>query len=136
MIWTLRVTLQQYEDEWTADIEIDSTATLEELHYAIQNAVAFGNDHLYAFYLARNAKSRDREFFDDDDGRVYSTTLDELFPLQAKKSLFYLFDFGDHWLFKVSRTRKRPFEPERSGGYPRVVAEVGKKPVQYPPYDS
>ncbi len=136
MIWTLRVTLLQYEDEWTADIEMESTSTLEELHLAIQNAVNFDNDHLYAFYLARNVRSRDREFFDDDDGRVYSTTLEDLFPLQARNSLFYLFDFGDDWRFKVSKTRKRALEPREGVVYPKVIAEVGKKPVQYPPYDS
>ena len=94
MIWTLRVKLLRCEDEWSADIEINSMSTLEELHGAIQAAVDFDNDHLYAFYLARNLRSRDREFFDTDDGRVFSTTLNDLFPIASKKSLFYLFDFG------------------------------------------
>jgi hypothetical protein len=135
MIWTLRIKLMRYEDEWSADIEIDSTSILEQLHYAIQEAVNFDNDHLYAFYIARNDRSRNREFFDDDDGRVYSTTLEVLFPLEAKKSLFYLFDFGDEWVFKVNKTQKRPHDPQEGVVYPRVVAEVGTKPEQYPGFD-
>ena len=66
MIWTLRTKLLRYEDEWSADIEIDSSSTLEELHYAIQKAVNFDNDHLCAFYIARSDSSRNREFLDDD----------------------------------------------------------------------
>ncbi len=137
MIWTLRIKLMRHEDEWSADIEIDSMSTLEDLHYAIQNAVKFDNDHLYAFYIARNdrSRSRGREVFDDDDGRVYSTNLEMLFPLEAKKSLFYLFDFGDEWVFKVNKTQKRPHDPQEDVAYPRVVAEVGTKPKQYPGFD-
>ncbi len=132
MIWTLRTKLQCYEDGWSADIEIDSASTLDQLHYAIQEAVDFDNDHLYAFCIARTYRSRDREFFDDDDGRVYTTTLEAMFPLPPRKSLFYVFDFGDEWLFKVTRTRKRPHEPREGAVYPRVVKEVGDKPEQYP----
>lgn len=135
MIWTLRTKLLRCEDEWSADIEIDSASTLDELHYAIQKAVDFDNDHLYAFYLARNDRSRDREFFDDDNGRIFSTTLNDLFPLPPKKSLFYLFDFGDEWVFKITKTRKPPHDPQEGVVYPRVVGEVGTKPVQYPGYD-
>lgn len=135
MIWTLRIKLLRYEDEWSADIEIDSRATLEELHDAIQEAVNFDNDHLYAFYIAKGERSRDRESYDDDNGRIYSTTLGDLFPLETRKSLFYLFDFGDEWLFKVTRSQKRPHDPQTGVVYPRVVGEVGTKPVQYPEFD-
>ena len=135
MIWTLRTKLMRYEDEWSADIEIDSTSTLDDLHYAIQKAVNFDKDHMYAFYVARSDSSRDREFFDDDNGRVFSTTLNDMFPLVPKKSLFYLFDFGDEWVFKVTKTRKPPHDPQEGVVYPRVVGEAGTKPVQYPGHD-
>ena len=135
MIWTLRTKLLGYEDEWSADIQIDSAATLEELHFVIQEAVDFDNDHMYAFYVARNDRSRDREFFDDDNGRLYSTDLDALFPLGLRKSLFYLFDFGDEWVFRVTKSRKRPHDPQEGVVYPRVVEVEGTKPVQYPGHD-
>ena len=135
MIWTLRTKLPYYEEGWSADIEIESTFTLEQLHYAIQKAVDFDNDHMYAFFIARGNRSRDREYLDDDNGRVYTTTLAALFPLPPRKSLFYLFDFGDEWLFTVTRTRLRPHEPQEGVDYPRVVKEVGAKPEQYPDYE-
>ena len=126
----------RHEGEWSADIEIDASSTLEELHYAIQKAVNFDNDHLYAFYVARSDSSRDREWFDDDNGGLYSTELDGMFPLEPRKSLFYLFDFGDAWVFKITKTRKRPHDPPEGVVYPRVVGEVGTKPVQYPGHEA
>jgi hypothetical protein len=135
MIWTLRVKLLRYEDEWAAEIEIDPTSTLERLHFAIQTAVNFDNDHLYAFYISRDDRSRNRDFIDEDEGRVFTTTLNDLFPLPPKKSLFYLFDFGDEWVFKVTKTQKRPHDPQQGVVYPRVAKEVGTKPVQYPGHD-
>ena len=135
MIWTLRTKLLRCEDEWSADIEINSTSTLDQLHFAIQKAVNFDDDHMYAFYIARSEGSRNRELFDDDNGRIFSTTLSDMFPLVAKQSLFYLFDFGDEWVFKVTRTRKPPHRPQEGVVYPRVVEEEGTKPVQYPGHD-
>ena len=39
------------EEGWEATIEIESSSTLEDLHFAIQSAVGFDNDHLYEFYI-------------------------------------------------------------------------------------
>ena len=135
MIWTLRTTLQCDEGEWSADIEIEAASTLEQLHFAIQDAVDFDNDHMYAFFIARTDRSRDRDMFDDENERLYTTQLDELFPLPPGKSLFYLFDYGDNWLFKVTKTRKSAHDPQDGVVYPRVVEEVGTKPEQYPMCD-
>ena len=135
MIWTIRTKLQQTVEEWSADIEIDSSSTLEQLHFAIQDAVDFDNDHLFTFYVARTDRSRNRKFLDDGDGQLDDTTLNELFPLETRKSLFYWFDFGDDWIFQVTKTRKSPHDPQQGVVYPRVVAEEGMKPEQYPGFD-
>ncbi len=134
MIWTLRTKLARDDTGWSTDIEIDSTSTLDELHFAIQEAVDFDNDHLYAFYIARNERSGGQELMDDENGRVFTTTLEDLFPIENKKSLFYWFDFGDDWKFKIMKARKAPHDPQQGVVYPRVVAEVGTKPEQYPDY--
>ncbi len=59
-------------------------------------------------------------------------TVKSLFPLPKKKSLFYLFDWGDEWVFKISLLRKRPHLPEAGISYPRVESETCTRPVQYP----
>src|SRR5687767_14210904 len=83
-IWTLKIKLVYgvyAQGPWEATIEIDSSASLADLHYAIQNAVGFDDDHLYMFYVSRTHRSRDRTVFEDEDGTLYETTLAELFPV-------------------------------------------------------
>lgn len=135
MIITLKITLirgRHFEGDWSATIELDELSTLPTLHDAIQEAVEFDDDHLYCFFLSRTDRSGGREYFDDDNGLLYSKTIKELFPLPPKKCLFYLFDWGDVWVFKISLSRKRPHEPVNGVEYPRIVSESGVKPVQYP----
>ena len=135
MIVTLKTTLLRgmyCEGDWSANIELDESSTLEDLHYAIQDAVEFESDHLYCFFLSRTDRSRSREYFDEENGLIFSKTLKDLLPLPDKQCLFYLFDWGDEWVFKISPSRKRPHEPVKRVKYPRVESESGIKPVQYP----
>ena len=135
MILTLKTTLIRglyCNGDWSANIELDESSTLEDLHYAIQKSVDFENDHLYCFFLSRTDRSRSRQFFDDENELIFSKTLKDLFPLPARQCLFYLFDWGDEWIFKISPSRKRPHEPVKRVKYPRVESTSGVKPTQYP----
>jgi Plasmid pRiA4b ORF-3-like protein len=138
MIWMLKIELLfglYAKEECIRFIEIDSSSTLEDLHLAIQDAVDFDNDHLYEFYISRTERSRDRIRFDDENGGIYEVTLASLYPLEKRKKLFYLFDYGDNWVFQITKSRKKPTEPKKGIKYPRVVERVGKNPEQYPLYD-
>ncbi|MDL2124222.1 MAG: plasmid pRiA4b ORF-3 family protein, partial [Deltaproteobacteria bacterium] len=109
MIWILKVELlfgAYAEEEWEGTIEIESSSTLEDLHFALQDILNFDNDHMYEFYVSRTERSRDRIRYDDENGLVYDLTLEKLYPLGKNRKLFYLFDYGDHWLFKVTKSRK------------------------------
>ncbi|MGB6451962.1 MAG: hypothetical protein WBE92_14525 [Steroidobacteraceae bacterium] len=137
-IWTLNIKLIfgiHAAGPWAATIEIDSTATLEDLHAAIQNAVQFDDDHMYTFYVARTPHSRDRIAFEDEDGALLDVTLEEVFPLPPGRKLIYWFDFGDDWKFSISRARTAPQIPIKGRKYPRLIGTRGETPVQYPPYD-
>jgi len=138
MIWKLEVKLlfgRYVEEECIRVIEIDSSSTLEDLHFAIQKAVDFDNDHLYEFYSARTERSGDRIIYDDENEQIYDMTLDKLYPLEKKRNLYYLFDFGDNWLFKITKERKKPQKPIDGLKYPIVTKKIGKNPEQYPEYN-
>jgi hypothetical protein len=138
MIITLKITLVRglhCQGDWSANIELDESFTLENLHDAIQEAVEFDNDHLYCFFVSRTDRSRSRTMFDDENGLVFTKKLADLFPIPKRERLFYLFDWGDEWVFKISPTRKLPHEPIKGVSYPRVECESGVKPVQYPAFD-
>jgi hypothetical protein len=138
MIWILKVELlfgAYAEEVWEGTIEIDSLSTLEDLHFALQDILNFDNDHMYEFYVSRTERSRDPIRYDDENELVYSVTLEDLYPLEKNKKLFYLFDYGDNWLFKITKSRKKAQEPVQGIKYPRLVEEVGIKPEQYPSWE-
>ena len=128
VIITLKVKL---DTDWSVDLEFIDLSTLEDVHRAIQRAVEFDDEHFYEFYVARNQSSRTRTVYDGENRNDDYTRLCDIFPLPAKHYLFYVYDFGASWVFKISRTRKSPFEPIDGVEYPRVVNESGEKPVQY-----
>ena len=91
--------------KWEGVIEIDSSSLLEDLHLAIQSTLNFDNDHLYEFFIARTQKSRERISFDDENGAFYERTIESLYPLPEKQHLYYLFDYGDYWIFRIAKTK-------------------------------
>jgi hypothetical protein len=138
MVWTLKVKLVfgLYADgPWEATIEIASSATLSDLHVAIQGAVGFSDDHMYTFYVARTPRSRDRVDLDNENGSLDEMALAETFPLPKGRKLFYWFDFGDDWKFSIERTRAAPQLAKQGERYPRVAAVRGDVPNQHPSWD-
>jgi len=71
----------------------------------------------------------------EEDDSASTTTLEGLFPLPADRRLFYLFDYGDNWIFQISRARNKPFEPEPGSEWPLLIGEHGERPPQYPEPD-
>lgn len=137
MIWTLRVECirgMHWKEECVRVIEIESSASIYDLHYAIQRAVQFDNDHGYQFYSGRAERNRavDIGYDYDDNIRI---TLDSIYPLPKYHKLFYWFDFGDDWIFEIRKSRKKPRDPEPGVSYPRVVEAIGPNPEQCPDTD-
>jgi hypothetical protein len=130
MIITIKIKLHH----WAATIEIDNSSTTEDLHYVIQQAVEFDEDHLYEFYLASSDRSRNVDTISTYENSN-DIKLSGIFPIVKGEKLFYLFDYGDNWVFQVSRTRKAPFVALSGIMYPRLISETGERPVQYPDWE-
>lgn len=128
MIITLKIELNK---ECIRFIEIDEDATLEDLHLAIQESVNFDNDHMYEFFIANSTYSREKTRFDNENGGIWECEIKDLFPLQNHKKLFYLFDYGDRWYFRIYKTRHKPKPKDQKKKYPRVIKKIGKDPQQY-----
>ena len=140
MIITLKIegaygSFDEESEIWYRMIEIESNSNLEDLHLCIQEAVNFKNDHLYEFFIANTVRSSEKIRFDDENQAIWDYLLYDLFPLSKHKKLFYLFDYGDSWYFRISKSRKKAKVKEPKVSYPRVVEKVGKNPEQYPDYE-
>ena len=137
VILTLKVTLLfglYATEDWEGTLEVDGKSRLQELHTAIQRALNFDDDPLYEFFIARTERAKDKNTFDSENGGNYAKTIDSLYPLPDKRNLYYLFDYGDSWLFKITRTRTPAREAVRNVKYPRLIQESGTRPPQYPNY--
>jgi hypothetical protein len=121
-------------------IEIDEQACLHDLHSAIQDAVDFGRDHPYEFFLANSSSPyaakqwlTEKEEWEDKEDDFFRIRLADIWPTGRKK-LYYLFDFGDKWTFEI-RKKRGTKEPESGLTYPRLIETIGPNPEQYPGFE-
>lgn len=143
MIWTFKITCEcgaYLEDEWIREFEINSNYNLNNLHLSILKMIGFGNDHLYDFFGGRRSSNRKIVFSEDESWDVredvfYNTILENIYPLPKGLKLYYIFDYGDSWTFRIVKTQKKEKEVDENIEYPRVIKEIGKNPDQYPVYD-
>jgi len=124
------------------EIEVAANQTLADLGNAIPLAFDFDDPHLWSFFLSGKAWDRATEYALHSEagmmggprshaaGRVQIR--DVPFPgVTGKKEFLFLFDYGDEWHFGV-KLRHLSERVEFGAQYPRVVAEQGKAPPQYP----
>ncbi len=127
-IYSLTISFPYDEDEepWSRTIEVKEDFTLVKFHRYIQSIVEFDDDHLYEFFIGKNPRNKVSSV-------PKKTQLNEVYPLKGYK-LYYLFDFGDSWLFEIKKSRKKITE-DKKVKYPRVIESSGVNPEQYPEYE-
>jgi hypothetical protein len=118
-------------------IAVRDDLTLADLHYALQSAFGWDDDHLYAFWLCDQFWTSATEHFTHPCGdepadpaeRSAAIRLESL-ALAEGQQLTYVFDFGDEW-----RVRLRVDEIASDDGHPspRLLEAVGAAPPQYAP---
>ena len=126
------------KDRYVRIIETPSDTTLGDLHYIVLEMTSFdGSDHLSGFYLANAWQGRRKEWLTvSDDGDeaaeelLWDKPLANLYPLPRTKKLYYLFDFGDSWIFEI-RKKGREIKPAPGVEYPLLIHEEGPQLVQY-----
>ena len=127
-VYTLELSLPYSDDDdaWSRIIEVREDFDLESLHNYIQELVEFDDDHLYEFYVGKTP--RRKSYMVPDEAK-----LNDIYPITGQK-LYYLFDYGDSWLFQIKKSRKK-LNVDKKVKYPRLVAAAGVNPEQYPDYE-
>ena len=124
------------------EIEVAANQTLADLGEAIPLAFSFDDPHLWSFFLSGQAWDPASEYALDSQPDPFSgrraraarrvQIRDVPLPgASGKKEFLFLFDFGDEWHFGVKLVRLSP-TVEPGVRYPRVVAQQGEAPPQYP----
>ncbi len=144
--YRFKVKLKRRRSIWRS-VVLRGDQTLDDLHEVIFSAFDRGDFHLYCFYFPNAAARRaplgkrhmsyiSPEAFEpstyDNRESADSATLDEL-HFRTGQTFEYLFDFGDEWWHEIT---VEEIGPSESGAtYPRIVAQRGDSPPQYPEVD-
>jgi hypothetical protein len=142
-------------------VELRASQSLAQLASAILGAFRWGNDHLYEFALTADLKDgrfilpdpdeeafgMDWGFEEDSEQQAPTASDADAFEAPSRMSLplgafgftrghklIFHFDFGDDHRFQVTVVDIHEHRAPRAK-YPRVVAETGKAPEQYPHVD-
>ncbi|MGB5617255.1 MAG: SEC-C metal-binding domain-containing protein [Desulfobacterales bacterium] len=137
----IRMGLDEIEEEISRIIEIEDKQTLYDLHINIQQLFDWDNDHMFSFYLGEELFDRDNEYSANPLGenivssygkQSRSATEYELRDLDLPMgfSFWYLFDYEDELVHKVTVEKIRELEPEESG-FPKLIDRKGNTPPQY-----
>ncbi len=138
--YTFKVTYVNDSNVWRT-IQMKSQQTLTELHLAIQDALDWDADHLYAFYM--NGKKDDirytyvdeyefEEMYGGEDVGCTDEAIIGSLGMSIKHSFQYLFDYGDQHLFNIELVNIQEVADEDE--YPRVLDGRGEI-MQYPDLD-
>jgi len=116
-------------------VTVHDDLTLVDLHYALQSAFGWDDDHLYSFWL-------DGAFWGDEvghymhpfhassidpPGKSACARLDEL-ALDEGQPLAYVFDFASEWRVALTLKEKRAADGRAVS---RCIEKVGTPPPQY-----
>lgn len=132
---------QEPADTVSRTIEIEDDDTLYDLHWEIQRAFGWDNDHLCSFYMSNEVGDMQSEYAGDPAGGDVDSTLlrapgsaaqSELrtLGLEQGKQFKYLFDYGDDLIHTVEVLDIHDPRDE-DARYPRVVEKIGEPPPQY-----
>ncbi|HEY6313709.1 MAG TPA: plasmid pRiA4b ORF-3 family protein [Streptosporangiaceae bacterium] len=127
----LKVALKYAKPPVWRSAQLPLTATLGDLHAAIQVLFGWDGDHLHVFH-AVGVRYSDPFYElegteDEEDAR-----LRDAFPPGGPK-ITYVYDFGTDWIHEITRQKVITLEPGQD--YPVCVAFGGKSPVEYPSED-
>lgn len=115
----VRIVLRHIEPAIWRIIETPTDIPLQNLHYAIQSAMGWGQAHLYSFERAGKTYT-DTSFGGGrpDDIDAADVTLAEALG-EGGRFLLYTYDFGDSWRHGI--WLEEPVDPVPGRAYPRLV---------------
>ena len=127
----LKVALKYAKPPVWRSVQLPLTATLGDLHAAIQVLFGWDGDHLHVFHAGGVHYSDPfyelEETEDEEDAR-----LRDAFPPGGPK-ITYVYDFGADRVHEITRQKMITLEPGQD--YPVCVAFGGDSPAEYPSED-
>jgi len=116
-------------------VTVHDDLTLVDLHYALQSAFGWDDDHLYSFWLNGTFWGAEAGHYMhpfhaasiEPPGKSACARLDEL-ALDEGQQIAYVFDFGSEWRVALTLKEKRAVDGRAVA---RCIEKVGAAPPQY-----
>jgi hypothetical protein len=132
MIYRIRIILD-FEEDVLRDIEIEETATLEDLHHAITQAFGFLGNEMASFYKSNEDWEQGEELalepMDLEQPKMDEAPLNTIF-LSNLHNLIYVYDFLCLWTFFVELIETG--ESLTGNTYPNLIHTQGEVPDEAP----
>ena len=124
----LKITLEDVEPQVLRRIEVPLAIRLDRLHATLQVALGWTNSHLWELRAGETGWGiPDRDWGDGPHDAAKARLIDVLEDT-GRRSLTYLYDFGDGWEHTVRIERVVAAEPGVL--YPRLVEAKGRCPPE------
>jgi hypothetical protein len=124
----IKVTLEGIEPAVTRTLQVPADIRLDRLHLALQAAMGWTNSHLYMFEADRATWGVPDPGFGGEDLPANKTTLGQVIEDTGKKTIAYIYDFGDNWEHRIKIGRIT--DPVPGELYPRLTEVTGKCPPE------
>lgn len=95
-VYQLKVTLKRSKPPIWRRIQVHGDTPLDRLHWIIQAAMGWGNEHLYDFEIFGLRYTDPDTAAGSGEEFASATTLESLLP-EAGARFLYTYDFGDNW---------------------------------------
>lgn len=134
MAFILKITIKGSHPKIFRTVLVPEKFTFLDLHWVIQGLFNWSNEHLYQFHLGKmydsEAVSAPGQDLDKIRGRyknhnAKATRLADFLTNNIKK-LYYIYDFGDHWVHEISVMRK----PKEEVMFPVCIDGENVAPVE------
>ena len=128
MIYRMRAILDTEEDV-IRDLEIEASASLEELHDALSQSFGFAGNEMASFYRSDEHWNQGEEMplFDMDSGEnPFKDKPIEKILSESESRLIYVYDFLNLWTFYLELIEIA--QKEASKGYPSLIFTHGEVP--------
>ena len=131
MIYRLRIILDA-KINVIRDIEIKSTNTFEDLHFAIVNAFGFAGNEMASFYLSDPEWKQGEELTFESFGheKVMKEHVLNTIINNDQKNFIYVYDFLKLWTFFIEVVETN--DENSYSHYPQTIFSIGDTPIKAP----
>ncbi|MEM4308558.1 MAG: plasmid pRiA4b ORF-3 family protein [Thermoplasmata archaeon] len=116
-VYQLKIQLEGIRPPIWRRIQVPETYTMEELHFAIQDAMGWCDEHMHEFIVGASSRgsgvrigiAEAAEEWGDEIIDERKVRVSDVMKARGEK-IMYVYDFGDNWVHKITLEKILPRE--------------------------